>query len=73
MSLDTLQPGQTGVVIQLDVDEALLQRLKAFGLVPGTAVSCCYRSPDKSVTALRFRGTVLALRTKDLRRIRVRC
>lgn len=73
MALDALLPGQAGVVTDLAVGEGLQKRLNAFGLVPGTVVHCCYRSPDKTVTALAFRGTVLALRTKDLKNILVRC
>lgn len=71
MALDALLPGQTGVVTDMAVDPWLKKRLRAFGLVPGTLVRCCYRSPDRSVTALALRGTVLALRTKDLKSIRV--
>lgn len=71
--LDQLRPGARGVVIRLDTDAALTRKLKAFGLVPGTAVSCRYRCPWGDVTALELRGSVLALRTRDLRKIRVRC
>ena len=46
-------------------------RLRAFGMVPGTQVRCRYRRPGGSVTALEFRGAVVALRTRDMARIRV--
>ena len=46
-------------------------KLAALGLVPGTAVLCPYRSPDGRVTAVACRGTVLALRSRDLHGIRV--
>ena len=71
MGLDLLMPGDTGVVVQMAVGEALALRLRNFGLVPGTRVHCRYRSPDGSVTALELRGTVIALRTRDLKGIRV--
>lgn len=71
--LDQLRPGLKGVVVSVGTDPALTKKLKAFGLVPGTAVSCRYRCPWGDVTALELRGSVLALRTKDLRKIRVRC
>lgn len=73
MALDELLPGQQGVVTDITVDQRLKARLYDFGMVPGTAVRCCYRSPDKCVTAIALRGTVLALRTKDLKHIRVQC
>jgi len=71
--LDQLRPGCRGVVIRIDTEAALRQKLKAFGLVPGTVVSCRYRCPWGHVTALELRGSVLALRTRDLQKIRVRC
>lgn len=70
--LDRVRPGGVAVVTQVNVDPVLKHRLKAFGLVPGTKVCCRYRCPWGHVTALELRGSVLALRTKDLRKIRVR-
>ena len=59
-------------VTRVEVKEPLRQRLWDIGLIPGTAVCCRYRTPDRKVTAVEFRGTVVALRTRDLQRIRVR-
>ncbi len=70
--LDVLRPGAKGVVIRVDAEPALKRRLQDFGLIPGTVVSCRYRCPWGHLTALEFRGSVLALRTRDLRKIRVR-
>lgn len=72
-SLDCLRLGRTAVVTHIEVNAALGNRLRAFGLVPGTKVCCRYRSPCGSVTALEFRDTVVAMRTRDLCGIRVRC
>lgn len=72
ISLNRLPPGARGVVLQINTDKPLERKLKAFGLVPGTAVRCTYRCPWGDVTALSFRGSVLALRSKDLAKIRVR-
>jgi len=73
ISLDRLRPGAEAVVTRMDVSEEYRCRLHDFGLVPGTKVCCRYRSPGGQVTALSFRGAVVALRTRDLKRIRVRC
>ena len=73
MGLHALGPGMQGVVTRINTDEALKRRLRDFGLVPGTAVRCRYRCPWGDVTALELRGSVLALRTRDLQKIRVRC
>lgn len=68
-SLDALRPGQCAVVVRLDVDSTLEDRLKSFGMVPNTIVCCCYHSPDGSVASFSCRGGIIAIRTKDLRRI----
>lgn len=70
-TLDQLSPGCKAVVTGLGVSEALRRRLGDFGFVPGTGVVCRYRSPGGQVTALECRGAVIALRTRDLRRIEV--
>ncbi len=72
-SLDLLRPGKRAVVLSINTDAALCSRLKDFGMVPGTRIQCRYRCPWGTVTALELRGAVLALRTADLRKIRVRC
>lgn len=73
MGLDQICPGRSGVVTQIAVEEALHRRLDDFGFVPGTRVQCCYRSPGGQVTAIWCRGTVIALRTRDLKKIQVQC
>jgi len=73
IGLDRICPGETAVVTKLETADTLARRLRHFGMIPGTKVRCRYRSPGGSVTALELRGTVLALRTCDLRKIRVRC
>lgn len=55
------------------MDESVKNRLRDFGLVPGTEVICRYRSPGGQVTALSFRSAVIAMRTRDLNKIRVWC
>ena len=71
--LDCLRPGAVGTVTAIHTDLFLTRKLKAFGLVPGTKVRCRYRSPWGDVTALELRGSVIALRTCDLKKLRVRC
>lgn len=72
ISLNRLPPGARAEVIKVDTDMVLTRKLKAFGLVPGTKIRCTYRCPWGDVTALEFRGSVLALRSDDLRKITVR-
>lgn len=73
ISLSGLGLGKYGIVTHIGTDPLLTERLRAFGMVPGTRVGCRYRSPGGSVTALEFRGSVVALRTRDMKKILVRC
>ncbi len=68
-SLDHLRPGRCAVITRMDVESTLNARLKSFGMVPNTIVCCQYCSPDGSVASLSCRGGVIAIRTKDLKRI----
>lgn len=72
IALDKLEHGMRAVVTHIGSPEPLCCRLRAFGLVNGTEVALRYRSPDGGVTALELRGTVVALRTRELKKIRVR-
>lgn len=73
ITLDRLRLGQQAVVTHIDTNADLMCRLRSYGMVPGTRVRCRYRSPGGSVTALELRGSVVALRTRDMRMIRVCC
>lgn len=72
-TLDRLPVKGQAVVTGIDVSPALKSRLSDFGMIPGTRVCCCYRTPGGQVTALALRGTVIALRTGDMKKIRVQC
>ena len=71
LSLDQLRTGVWANVIGIDTSRQLRQRLWEFGLVPGTRVRRRYASPGGDVVAIELRGSVLALRTRDLQKIRV--
>lgn len=72
-NLRCISPGERAVIVEIDTEPALKQRLRDFGFIPGTPVRCSYRSPGGKVTALEFRGTVMAMRTRDLEKVRVEC
>lgn len=71
VSLSRLPMDISAVVERVGCGRELSRRLRDLGLVPGTVVTKRYRSPDGGVTALEFRGTVIALRTRDLRGVKV--
>ena len=72
ITLDRLPVNIPAQVIQIGCKKELTERLQDFGLIIGTTVTACYRSPDRGVTALEFRDTVIALRTRDLKGVRVK-
>ena len=72
ITLARLPVGIPAIVDNISTDKLLSRRLRDFGLIPGTTVSVCYRSPHGGVTALVCRGTVVAIRTKQLQSIYVR-
>ena len=69
ISLDRLCVGVTAVVTKINTEASLGVRLRCFGMIPGTRVRCRYRSPGGSVTALECRGSIIALRTRDMENI----
>ena len=71
--LNSIRSGMRAVVMQVREREVLTQHFRQIGITPGTVVYCRYRSPGGSVVALEFRDTAVALRTRDLRRIRIAC
>lgn len=71
VSLDKLPMGIPATVVHMGCSEALRKRLGDFGMIPGTLIMARYRSPDGGVTALECRGAVLAMRTRDLKGVRV--
>ena len=71
-TLDRLEPDIRCSISEIRSPEPLRSRLRQFGLIPGTVVSIRYRSPDGGVTALELKGTIVALRTQELKKIRVR-
>ena len=70
ITLAQLPVDKMAVVTIIDSKESLKNRFRDYGLVPGTIVRCRYRSPDGSVMALEFRGSVVAVRAKDLQLVR---
>lgn len=72
IALNRMIPGSIGSVTQIGCSERMKSRLRSFGLVPGTRIGIRYKSPDGGVTAIELRDTVIALRTCELKKIRVR-
>lgn len=69
--LDRLPMGVPARVAGIHCRLELAERLHDFGLIPGTRVVIRYRSPDRGVIALEFRGIVIAMRRRDLKGVQV--
>lgn len=65
MRLCDLKPGETATVRALLHSDAMRCRLQDIGLLPGSSVTCLWRSPQGDPTAYRIRQAVIALRRED--------
>ncbi|MBR7184397.1 MAG: ferrous iron transport protein A [Clostridia bacterium] len=70
-SLCDLAPGERGTVTALTADAGMRRRLLDIGFIPGTPVTCIGRSPFGDPAAYLIRGTVIAIRKKDGRTVRL--
>lgn len=64
-SLSSLSVGEKGVVDILLCHTAIRRRFLDIGLIPGTKVLCCGRSPLGDPKAYLIRGKVMAIRKED--------
>ena len=71
--LDTLKPGQAGLVTEISPLSRGVERrrLLDLGIIPGTEIGVELSNPSGDPTAYRIRGTVIALRSSQARLIRV--
>lgn len=59
------------VAVEGEEHEPGMRRLRELGLHPGTQISVCHRAPLGDPRCYGFRGTHVALRRTEARRIRV--
>lgn len=71
-SLADLATGASAVVETLDASGPVGRRLGDLGFVPGTAITAVRRAPLGDPTLYALRGTEIALRREEARRVRVR-
>ena len=70
-TLDTLASGQWGTIVNLDGDDGITRRLMELGFLPGTRVEVIGFAPLGDPVAVFVRGSRMAIRLRDARRIRV--
>ena len=71
-ALADFEPGRGVVVVAVEIDGPVGQRLLDLGFVPGTRVRVVGRAPLGDPTVYGLRGTRLCLRRTEARRIAVR-
>lgn len=71
-TLNKISTGEFAVVLSIDTELSLKQRLYDIGLVPGTKIKVVHQSPSGNPRAYLVRGTVIALRNCDAEKISVR-
>jgi DtxR family Mn-dependent transcriptional regulator len=71
--LDSLQPGQSGIVTGISSLSRGVERRRLFdlGIIPGTEIDVEMVNPGGDPTAYRIRGSVIALRSNQARLIKV--
>jgi len=70
-SLDSLQPGDEGVVKALECDPEAAQRLMEMGLLPGTPIKVVRFAPLGDPIEILMRGYHLSLRKAEAAGIHV--
>ena len=71
-TLNKISTGEFAVVLSIDTELSLKQRLYDIGLVPGTKIKVVHQSPSGNPRAYLVRGAVIALRNCDAAKISVR-
>ncbi|MEZ6064466.1 MAG: FeoA family protein [Planctomycetaceae bacterium] len=69
LTLDQLNNGQRGIITELTGDDPVTARLFEMGLLAGEPVEMIGAAPFRDPLAIRVRGTRLAIRRRDARRI----
>ncbi len=70
--LSCLKQGDRCVIQTLALYSGQRRRLRDLGLRPGVEVACAHIAPSGSPMAFWVKGALIALRTEDCRRIRVK-
>lgn len=72
ISLDRILPGERVQVVDIPDQCPLKAPLEQFGITSESILRCLYFSPGGELAALETRGSVLALRLRELSGITVR-
>ncbi len=68
-TLNYLKEGETATVCNIEASGNIRRRLLDIGLVKGTKVECIQRSPLGDPVAYLIRGSIIALRSEDSKKV----
>ena len=71
MTLYDLNIGETALVIDINTDICLKQRLRDIGLIKNSEIKVLHCSPSGNPRAYLIKGSVIALRNCDAQKIKV--
>lgn len=71
MFLSNMSIGDKAIIKKITADPNIKRRLLDLGLIEGTEVECILKSPFNDPLAYLIRGTVIAIRKDDSRKIEV--
>ena len=71
MTLYDLNIGETALVIDINTDICLKQRLRDIGLIKNSEIKVLHCSPSGDPRAYLIKGSVIALRNCDAQKIKV--
>ena len=72
MTLNDIRPGESAELASLSAEGPMLRRLLDLGFAENTIIKCLGRAPLGDPKAFLIRGSVIALREEDCRRVAVR-
>jgi len=68
-TLDTLKIGKSAIIDSLTSNNIERRRMLDFGFVPNAQITALYRSPFNNPTAYLIKGTIIALRNEDAKKV----
>lgn len=71
LTLDALSPGGRATIRALAGEDGITRRLRELGFLPGVEVEMIGRAPLGDPLAVFVRGSRMALRRRDARRIQI--
>ncbi len=71
INLNELPTGQHGVIKEANVSSTVKRRLLDLGMIEGTKIKLLYKSPFGDPKAYLIRGSVIALRDEDSKKIKI--